>query len=184
MAEQEKEAENTARTAERVPPADPSASPKPKAGEDKLHVETVRELIDLMVTNELSTLEIVNGDLKIALGRPLSSVPEAPAAAPATPPPAAAPAAGATGEEPAAPTEEFIEIKSPMVGTYYAASSPDSEPFVSTGDRVSQDTVVCLVEAMKVMNEIKAECSGTIVDIAAINSQPVEYGQVLFHVKP
>ena len=94
----------------------------------------------------------------------------------------AAPAAGG----PAAPAEDanLIEIKSPIVGTFYAAPSPDSEPFVKMGADVNADTPVCIIEAMKVMNEIKAECAGTIVKIMATNGKAVEYGQVLFKVKP
>ena len=71
-----------------------------------------------------------------------------------------------------------------MVGTFYAAPSPDSEPYVRVGAAVSDDSAACIVEAMKVMNEIKAECSGTIVEVCVKNAQPVEYGQVLFKVKP
>ncbi len=71
-----------------------------------------------------------------------------------------------------------------MVGTFYAAPSPDSEPYVAVGAAVGDDTVVCIIEAMKVMNEIKAECAGTIVEICVKNAQPVEYGQVLFRVRP
>jgi acetyl-CoA carboxylase biotin carboxyl carrier protein len=79
--------------------------------------------------------------------------------------------------------EKVIEIKSPLVGTIYAQPSPDSEPFVELGSRVEPQTVVCIIEAMKVMNEIKAEVSGRIVDVVAINGEAVEYGQVLFKVK-
>ncbi len=71
-----------------------------------------------------------------------------------------------------------------MVGTFYAAPSPDSDPYVATGTKVGQETVVCIVEAMKVMNEIKAECSGTIAEICVKNAEPVEFGQVLFRVRP
>jgi acetyl-CoA carboxylase biotin carboxyl carrier protein len=90
-------------------------------------------------------------------------------------------------QAPAAPApaeEKFIEIKSPMVGTFYAAPSPDSEPFAKIGAAVVEDTTVCIVEAMKVMNEIKAECSGVIAEVCVKNAQPVEYGQVLFKVRP
>ena len=76
-----------------------------------------------------------------------------------------------------------MEIRSPMVGTAYTAPSPDSEPYVSVGSVVGEDTVVCIVEAMKVMNEIKADCSGMIAEVCFNNAQPVEFGQVLFRVK-
>jgi acetyl-CoA carboxylase biotin carboxyl carrier protein len=95
---------------------------------------------------------------------------------------AAPAAAAAPAEKPAA--AHLIEIKSPMVGTFYAASSPDSDPYASVGAAVTEDSVVCIVEAMKVMNEVKAECSGTVVEVCVKNAQPVEYGQVLFRVEP
>ena len=101
----------------------------------------------------------------------LQSVP-VPAAIPAAPAPAAAPAAA---EAPAPGTP----VESPLVGTFYAAPSPDSAPFVQVGDRVTPDTVICIIEAMKVMNEIKAEKAGVVKEIVAQNGQPVEYGQVL-----
>jgi len=76
----------------------------------------------------------------------------------------------------------LVEIKSPIVGTFYSAPSPDSEPFVEVGSKIEENSVVCIVEAMKVMNEIKAEVSGTIVEILVKNGEAVEYGQVLFKV--
>ncbi|MGB0333137.1 MAG: acetyl-CoA carboxylase biotin carboxyl carrier protein, partial [Planctomycetota bacterium] len=75
------------------------------------------------------------------------------------------------------------EITSPMIGTFYASPSPDADPFTAVGDRVGDESVVCIIEAMKVMNEIKAECSGEIVEILVENGEPVEYGQPLFLVK-
>jgi len=98
--------------------------------------------------------------------------------------PAMVPGAPAGQAQPPAEQEKLIEIKSPLVGTYYAQPSPDSEPFVELGSRIEPQTVVCIIEAMKVMNEIKAEVSGVIVDVVAINGEAVEYGQVLFKVKP
>jgi acetyl-CoA carboxylase biotin carboxyl carrier protein len=80
--------------------------------------------------------------------------------------------------------QNLFEIKSPIVGTFYATPSPDSQPYVEIGTHVEPQTVVCVVEAMKVMNEIKAETSGTVVEILVTNGQAVEYGQVLFTVKP
>jgi acetyl-CoA carboxylase biotin carboxyl carrier protein len=86
---------------------------------------------------------------------------------------------------PAAPQQEnAVEIKSPLVGTFYAQPSPDSEPYVESGSHVDPQTVVCIIEAMKVMNEIKAEVSGTIVEVVAVSGEAVEYGQVLFRVRP
>lgn len=94
--------------------------------------------------------------------------------------PAAAPAAAAA---PAPEASNLKEIKSPMVGTFYASPSPEAGPFVKVGQAVTPDTVVCIVEAMKVMNEIKAEISGTIAEISAENGKPVQFGQALFRVK-
>jgi acetyl-CoA carboxylase biotin carboxyl carrier protein len=98
--------------------------------------------------------------------------------------PALTPGAPAGQAQQLAEQEKLIEIKSPLVGTFYAQPSPDSEPFVELGSRVDPQTVVSIIEAMKVMNEIKAEISGVIVDVVAINGEAVEYGQVLFKVKP
>jgi acetyl-CoA carboxylase biotin carboxyl carrier protein len=96
--------------------------------------------------------------------------------------------ASATEAEPAVSQplaeENLVEIKSPLVGTFYAAPSPDSDPCVEVGSQVEPQTVVCIIEAMKVMNEIKAETGGTIAEILVENGQAVEYGQVLFKVKP
>jgi len=102
--------------------------------------------------------------------------PAAPAAAP--------PAAPQAGAEPEAEPEELPRITSPMVGTFYAASSPEAAPFVQVGDHVDEDTVVCVIEAMKVFNEIRAETSGTIETVLVENAEAVEFGQPLFVVRP
>ncbi len=98
---------------------------------------------------------------------------------PVAPVPAEAPAAAPAPEQPADP-----EIKSPMIGTFYRKPSPESESYVEVGDTVTADTVVCIVEAMKVMNEIKAEMSGVVTEILVEDSRPVEFGQPLFRVRP
>ncbi len=151
--------------------------------EIKMDIREIKRLVELMVHNDLSELDISEGENKIHLKRGGAAVSAAPAAAPA--PPAVAPAANAApAAPPAAPIDDkLLEIRSPMVGTFYAASSPDSDPFVRAGAAVSDDSVVCIVEEMKVINEIKAEHSGTIVEMCVKNAQPVEYGQVLFKVK-
>jgi acetyl-CoA carboxylase biotin carboxyl carrier protein len=87
-------------------------------------------------------------------------------------------------EPAAAPAKKLVEIKSPTPGTFYASSSPDAQPFVRVGSKVTPTTVVCLIEAMKIFNEITADCTGAIAEILAENQQPVEYGQVLFRVDP
>lgn len=107
----------------------------------------------------------------------------APSAAPAgTPAPAAQPVSAAA-EAAAREAASLKEIKSPMVGTFYASPAPDAGPFISVGQEITPDTVVCIVEAMKVMNEIKAEISGTVAEICAENGKPVQFGQALFRVK-
>ncbi|HIJ70203.1 MAG TPA: acetyl-CoA carboxylase biotin carboxyl carrier protein [Planctomycetes bacterium] len=151
-------------------------------------LQRVKELVELMKANDLVELEIADGDSKILLKRPqpvgptitqLSPVP-APVITPAVPVEQTVQA-----QTPAEQQDVGLaEIKSPIVGTFYSASSPDSQPYVDIGTRVSPDTVVCIVEAMKVMNEIKAETSGTIVEVLCETGEAVEYGQLLFKVKP
>lgn len=159
----------------------------------------IKELIEIMKDNDIVELEIKHGDEKIFLKR---SGPQQPivTAGPMIGPGATQTGVIPTGQGPAAPPgpgraealrqplptqhEELLEIKSPIVGTLYATPSPDSEPYVEIGSHLEPQTVVCLIEAMKVMNEIKAETSGTIVEILVTNGQAVEYGQVLFRVRP
>ncbi len=150
-----------------------------------MNITEVKKLVELMVENDLNELDISDSDSRILIrrgqgGSPVVTTMPAPAQAPVAPP-TGAPAEQAPQEQ---IEEEFIEVKSPMVGTFYSAPSPDSEPYVSVGSHINDDTVVCVVEAMKVMNEIKAECSGTVSEVCVKNAQPVEYDQVLFHVKP
>ncbi len=151
----------------------------------------IKELIKIMKANELVEVEIKHGDDKIFLKRsgPQQVVEQVPmmrmdpgmaAVNPQT--------AGVSGQPEATqqPTgdENLAEIKSPIVGTFYATPSPDSEPFVEAGTTVGPQTVVCIIEAMKVLNEIKAETSGTIVEVLVSSGQAVEYGQPLFKIKP
>jgi len=154
-------------------------------------LDKIKRLVEIMEQKELVELEIKHGDDKIVLKRCPAQPPAAPTAGRAPAQYGTAPAARDVTETAAKmptvkPQEEqnLIEIKSPIVGTFYATPSPDSEPYVETGVHVEPQTVVCIVEAMKVMNEIKAETSGTIVEILVTNGQAVEYGQVLFRVRP
>jgi acetyl-CoA carboxylase biotin carboxyl carrier protein len=154
-----------------------------------MDIKDIRQLIRLMVDNGLSELDIEQGSDKVHLKRPSAEgqILAMPAVQYAAAPPiaaVAAPAAAAPAAAPAAPAEALLEVRSPMVGTFYAAPSPDSDTFVRVGAAVAEDTVVCIVEAMKVMNEIKAECRGTIVEVCVKNAQPVEYNQVLFRLRP
>ena len=154
-------------------------------------LKTLRQLIKMMVDNELTEIDLEGEGEKVKLkrgpggGAPAVSYAPAPAAA-AAPAAAGTPAAApAGGDDPAAPADDGLPtIDSPMVGSFYTASSPDAEAFVKVGDRVSPDTVVCIVEAMKVFNEIKAETSGTITEILVSNGDAIEFGQPLFKIKP
>ncbi len=134
-----------------------------------------------MKENDLSVFEMETEGAKLKLERG-SLMAVAPVAAPA---PLAAPSAVSAGSTPAnAEPSAGPEISSPMVGTYYSAPSPDSPVFVKVGDEVTEDTVVCIIEAMKVMNEVKADRRGTITAILAENGKPVQYGQPLFRLAP
>lgn len=162
-------------------------------------VESIKALVEMMVTNDLSRIELREGEALILLrrGQPVVTAPGTPTimSAPiagqmpmAMPVPAAAPIGTALAAAPppvaAAETTDEQLIRSPMVGTFYTAADPESPAFVNIGDAVRPDTVVCLVEAMKVFNEIKAECSGRITKVLAKNGQAVEYDQPLFAIAP
>lgn len=152
-----------------------------------MDIKEIRSLIDLMKKNGVAVFKMEREGFKITLktaeasashsavsSRPVFAYSEstetlsAPPAPASTPPPAAL--AG-------------IEIKSPMVGSFYSSASPEVPPFVSVGQEVTPDTVICIIEAMKVMNEVKAEVAGTITEICAENGKPVQFGQVMFRLK-
>jgi acetyl-CoA carboxylase biotin carboxyl carrier protein len=139
-------------------------------------LKDIKALIDLMKKNDLSVFEMEKDGFRIKLQKGLSDQ----LVVTSTTAPAVA-------NGPAAPTpSESVSTKdivSPMVGTFYRAASPDASPFVDVGTRVNEDTVVCIIEAMKVMNEIKAETSGVISEVVAESSKPVQFGQVLFRVR-
>jgi acetyl-CoA carboxylase biotin carboxyl carrier protein len=158
-------------------------------------LQKIKELIEIMKRNGLAEVEIKHGDDKIFLKRsePQPTLGGTVTAGPTTEPSvSAAPAHPNETQTSAAeappsdtqPQKALVEIKSPLVGTFYATPSPDSEPYVEVGSHVDAQAVVCIVEAMKVMNEIKTETSGTIVEILVTNGQAIEYGQVLFRIKP
>jgi acetyl-CoA carboxylase biotin carboxyl carrier protein len=148
-------------------------------------LKEIRTLIDLMKKNGLSVFKMEREGFKITLktssAEGANSITPA-VAAPALVPPQPKPA-GATIEGALAETSQHREIKSPMVGTFYAAPSPDAPPYVTLGQEITPDTVVCIIEAMKVMNEIKAEISGVVAEVCADNGKPVQFGQTLFRVK-
>jgi acetyl-CoA carboxylase biotin carboxyl carrier protein len=157
-----------------------------------LDIKDIKELIALMRKNDLSVFKLEQEGFKVTLKRGADPIITTAVGAPVTlpalsaPAPATAPAAGtpASTSAPAASGEKLKEITSPMVGTFYAAPSPDAQAFAKIGQDISADSVVCIIEAMKVMNEIKAEIAGTIVEIVAENGKPVQFGQVLFRVRP
>jgi acetyl-CoA carboxylase biotin carboxyl carrier protein len=153
-------------------------------------LKDIKAIIELMKKNSVTEFELEKQDFKIRLKRggnggsaPVTSYEEAavapygqPAAAlpPVTPTPAAAPPL---------PVSPELEIKSPMIGTFYRAPSPDAAPYVEIGAEVNPETVVCIIEAMKVMNEIKAEAKGVITEVLVENAKPVEFGQGLFKLR-
>lgn len=147
---------------------------------DIFDAKKVRQLIELMKEHDLSELDLKQANNRVRIRRGGEVVAySAPSAALARP---AAPAAPAGGE-PAAP-DRTVVIKSPMVGTFYKASGPDTPPFVKVGDRIGPEKTVCIVEAMKVFNEIPAGVSGQVVAILVENGAPVEFGQPLIKVDP
>lgn len=152
-----------------------------------MDLKDIKELIALMKKNDLSVFKMENEGFKITLKKGSDFVPQMAPIAPvqyaAAPTATPSPALGAAAPSAAEPSEKLREITSPMVGTFYAAASPESPSYVSVGQEVTEDTVVCIIEAMKVMNEIKAECRGTIAEIAAESGKPVQFGQALFRLK-
>ncbi|MDX2266967.1 MAG: acetyl-CoA carboxylase biotin carboxyl carrier protein [Bryobacter sp.] len=151
--------------------------------------DEIKELIRLVNESGIAELELERGDARVRIQRTgtetirevLSGAHMAAPAAVAAPV-AAAPTA--TAAAPAALNEKLYTVKSPIVGTYYAASSPDAAPFVKPGDVVTSKSTVCIIESMKLMNEIEAEQAGTIVACLVENGKPVEYGEALFTIRP
>ena len=153
---------------------------------DPKDIKEIKSIIDLMKKHDLSVFEIEKEGFRLKPQRDAS----APQATIVAPPATGGPAKGAVaGMEPPAPAAKPVEsvpmkeIVSPMVGTFYRAASPDAPAFVEVGKPVTEDTVVCIIEAMKVMNEIKAETNGVIAEVLADNGKPVQFGQALFKVR-
>ena len=163
-----------------------------------MNQKELKELIDFLIEKDISEFELERGDVKVRIKRgsdqatvithamPVAPMPMAasPVQTPSqshTPPPVASPASAAP---PAAAGEELHTVKSPIVGTFYESPAPGSLPFVKAGDQVAAGQVVCIIEAMKLMNEIESDASGEIVKILVNNGQPVEYGQPLFSIRP
>ena len=166
-----------------------------------INLKELKELIDLISEKGFAEFEVERQGFRLRIVRFKEPPPEE--LSPAAPPPAAAPSGGKaategsqvrqtppapeapllTPEEPVEPEVVLHIIKSPIVGTFYRSPSPEAEPFVIVGDRVEPDSVVCIIEAMKLMNEIQAETSGLVAQVYVENGQPVEYGQPLFGIK-
>ena len=154
-----------------------------------MDVKEIKKLIDLMVKNDLRELEIRDGDCRVSLKRgpgegvPTVTLGQVQPVSLAAVQPAKGNSPGEQAEA-SAVGEELKSIVSPMVGTFYQAANPESEPFVQAGDTVTADTVVCIIEAMKVMNEIKAGLAGTVERVLVSNGEAVEFGQPIFQVRP
>lgn len=151
-----------------------------------IDMRKLKELVKLMVNNDLSEMDLRDTDEQVTIRRQGETIiNQAPVAAAPTPVAttaiADAPVAAIPQEQ---PQEEGVEIVSPMVGTFYASPDPNSPEFVNVGDEVTDDTTVCIIEAMKIFNEIKAQCNGSIIKVLVSSGDPVEFGQPLFLVKP
>lgn len=149
----------------------------------KFDIEYVEKLAKVLAENELTEISLEDGEQAITLRKEVVVAPAAiaPAAVPQAAPAVQAPAAPAPSAS--EPAKKGTPITSPMVGTFYSAPSPDAKPFVEVGQTIAQGDVVCIVEAMKLMNEIESEISGKIVEICVKDGQPVEFGQVLMYVE-
>jgi acetyl-CoA carboxylase biotin carboxyl carrier protein len=163
-----------------------------------MNQKELKELIDFLIEKDISEFELERGDVKVRIKRggetaatvithavPMAHMPMAAPPAPSNQPAAAysAPASPSVAP-PAAAEEELHTVKSPIVGTFYEAPGPGALPFVKPGDQVAAGQVLCIIEAMKLMNEIEADASGEVVKVLVNNGQPVEYGQPLFAIRP
>jgi len=151
-----------------------------------MKIEEIKTIVKLMAENNLTEFKVQAEDYNLCIRRnngvvsaPVVHTVAAPVAAPA----AAAPAAAAPAAAAVAPVAPGVTINAPLVGTFYRSSSPDSQPFIKVGDKVTPDSVICIIEAMKVMNEIKAEKSGVVKEFLVENGQPVEYDQPILVIE-
>lgn len=146
-----------------------------------MNIKEIRALVELLREYGLTEVELERDDVRIRLRREPPAAPPVAASAPAPAAAAATPAAEPAREE---RRQHLVTVEAPMVGTFYRAPSPDAEPFVREGDAIKEGQVICIIEAMKLMNEIESKVSGRIIRVLAENGQPVEYGQPLFLVEP
>jgi len=170
-----------------------------------MNQKELKELIDFLIEKDISEFELERGDVKVRIKRgadaaapviahamPIAPMPIAPipmpsaaqAASPSSAPAATVPVPGPAAGAPVSAEEELHTVKSPIVGTFYEAPGPGALPFVKPGDQVAAGQVLCIIEAMKLMNEIESDASGEIVKVLVNNGQPVEYGQPLFAIRP
>jgi acetyl-CoA carboxylase biotin carboxyl carrier protein len=154
-----------------------------------IDLEFLQRLIQAIDESGLDSIEIERGGTRVRLSKsppPAAPTSGQPAAAPHAAPAPAAEGAGAAGgaEAAAAPPSNVIDVPSPMVGTFYRSPAPDAPPYVEVGDTVAKGDTLCIIEAMKLMNELEAEFAGTVVEIPVENAEPVEFGQVLFRIDP
>ena len=161
-----------------------AAGPAKGDSSSPMDVNLLARLVELMTRHDLNTVDLRDGERRVILKRGPTGASVQEVRLPANlAPQGSAPAAAPTGR-PFDAELQYLRITSPMVGTFYAAAKPGEKPFVSVGTTVSEDTDVCIIEAMKTFNNIKAECRGTIARVLAQDGQPVEFGAVLFLVKP
>jgi acetyl-CoA carboxylase biotin carboxyl carrier protein len=172
-------------------PKTSTAKAKRINSDSPMDVGLLEQMVKLMAANDLNTVDVRDGDKRVILkrGAMMSAAPTYAMAHHSSAPiaPHSASAGGATSGSTPAVTDEtagLIPIKSPMVGTFYSSASPEARPFVGVGDTIDEETDVCIIEAMKVFNNIKAEIRGTIAKVLVTNGQTVEFGQPLFLVKP
>jgi acetyl-CoA carboxylase biotin carboxyl carrier protein len=152
----------------------------------------VKKLVEMVDASSVDTIEISDEKgMKIRVSKRSQQRATVQLAAPMQLPQAMAGAAAATGAQPEAepapkpePAKHYLEVKSPMVGTFYGSPEPGAKPYVSVGDRINKGQILCIIEAMKIMNEIESEFDGVVKEVLAQNAHPVEYGQVLFRVDP
>jgi acetyl-CoA carboxylase biotin carboxyl carrier protein len=179
--------ENTAsaKAEEKAAPSPAGSSKKGRSSKASFNMDELRELAELVNEHGFTDFEFENENIRVRLSKTAAPVMQAPPPAAAAPVQAAAPAATPAEET----TPEGLPlgshiITSPIVGTFYCQPSPDAEPYVSLGSRVQKGQAICIIEAMKLMNEIEADESGEIIEIFVDNGQPVEFGQALFGIKP
>jgi acetyl-CoA carboxylase biotin carboxyl carrier protein len=160
---------------------------EPNSDANPFDMQIIRSLAALMSRHDLSEIDLRDGDKRLRLlrGARVAAAAAVPSTAPAAPPPTASPAPAAADKQvEEKPAKSLLEIKSELVGTFYSRPNPDAEPYVRVGSRVTPITVVGLIEAMKLYNDVLAGCTGVIVEALVNNEQPVEYDQVLFRVDP